>query len=258
MKNKKVIIFVLILFILFGVLFIMYQINCKDKNEVQVIDYTNYLDNEIFYQNFADIFFGVKSNYKIKEEETKNRVYIKIIDNNNNPITEGKIKVYSYDKSFILEQQVNSNGEIAINNLENDTRYYFEQSQTREGLQKDNTLYTLETAYMDKTFYKILINADHELTDEEEEKCIDDYNLQEKSKNTANIIYSDEQKKEDNAFMVRDFSFIMLKEELEGLKLSFATNDPIKEDSKSLSKCTVRISNSHIINLEIEKFSNRI
>ena len=141
---KKKIICISILLIL-AILVFSFIFSLKLKENTIDFDYSEYEDKEIFYQRLDDIFLPYESNYLIdKNRNVKNYTRFLFIDKELNPIPEASIEVYDdEDNKYILTANANSKGEIAINNLELNTKYKFKQTKTRDGLSLYNLCFVL-------------------------------------------------------------------------------------------------------------------
>lgn len=254
--KKKVIIFCIVITFICVTLFVF---NALNLNENKVIDFTGFSDEDIYYQKFSELFNPNTSDYRIKFENTEKRICITYIDSNLEPISDAEISIYDEEGYFIIEKKANSKGEIAISNLEYDTTYYFKQTETSEGLKLDETMYKLVIEEGDNSFYKTIINSDKELSNEEKDKLLEEYkkkistgNTDEDEKKTY-LLYGDEYKKERDAVFTDEKTFILLRDELNGLKLIFTVNSPGYYDDKVKIDCAVRISNAFIKEYTIEK-----
>ena len=252
---KKKIICISILLIL-AILVFSFIFSLKLKENKIDFDYSEYEDKEIFYQRLDDIFLPYESNYLIdKNRNVKNYTRFLFIDKELNPIPEASIEVYDdEDNKYILTANANSKGEIAINNLELNTKYKFKQTKTRDGLVVDNTAYTTTVSDTVRRGFQIIVNSQEELTKEEKEEIIQEYKDSIIEKNTTYNIESDQRK--DEKIRVADNEYILLKDRLEGKTLNISLDYPIKKDEKFYHKCSVRITDAYILDCKVEVLYN--
>ena len=256
--KKKVIIGSVVTIIVFIVLCFIF--NMIFNNEM-IIDYTVFSDDEVYYQKFSKLFNPNTSDYTFESENTEKRLCITIIDSNLDVVPEGKITFYDEEGYLILEKQANKDGKVAISNFEYDTTYYFKQTGTREDLVSDDTMYKIVIEEGDTSFYTTIVNDNKLLSDEEEDKLIDEYN-KEKNKNEVvdtndkktYLLYSDKVNEEKKSVFFDEQTYILLKDDLEGLKLYFSVGTvKYDDDGNAKVECAVRLSNAYIKKYTIEK-----
>lgn len=255
--------------IIFAIIFIITIIAIvaikNDNLQEDVQDYTQYPENEIFYSNIYEVQQSLKYNYDFEEQNYKNRVLIKCVDENLQPIKESKVEFYDSEGYIITDLTANEVGEIAINNLENNKTYYFKQTETRNGLVSDDTLYKIEIDYENYGFLQIIISADRILTDKEKEKIKEKYEQIAKKveKNEDDVTtyqaLSDKEKEEKETTLIVPQTYILLKDELAGLRLNITqTARDLRIDDNDILGYTVRISNAYILEYEIETEDNEV
>lgn len=269
MKNKKIFVisFIVIVILLLSILGVIYF---NRNNEIN--DYTVFSEEEVIYQRFVDLLDeDNKYNYSFNDQNSEKRILIRVIDVDLKPISEAVFGIYDDEGYLILEQKANNNGEIAISNFEFDTRYYLKQKSTRDGLIIDETMYSLTITPNDTTFYLNIVNSEEELTKEEKNDYINEFKEKRKKENSIEkveedvsedkknikMLYSDEFKKEDTAALVNEYTYFLLKDKLEGLKLIFTIGSYVDKGDYVIATGNVRIPGSEIKEVTIEEVNDK-
>lgn len=257
MKKKLAIKLAIILIIIAIVIILIYMNNSKET----IQDYTKYSDNEIFYSDISKVRQDLKYSYKLENQSVTNSIYIQCIDEDLKPIKEAKFEIYDTEGYIIMQANANESGIIAINNLENEKEYYFKQIETKNGLVIDDTLYTLKIDYKNDSFAQIIVNANRELAKEEKEEIFEKYN--QSITNTDEIktykALSDKETEEKGTNNIIPQTYILLKDDLRGLKLKFTpTAETLSFEDERLEGYTVRVSNASVLEYEIETEDNEV
>lgn len=261
MKKKFAIIVTILIAIIILALLVKGIFFKNSKEEIN--DYTQYADNEVFYTQATDIITELKNDYKLKNVDEKNSIYFKFIDENLQTIKQATIELYDQEGYLITELHTNEQGEIAINNLENDMTYYYLQTKTSEGLVVDEQLYKLKITQDKNNWTIIIVNADRKLSEEEMQKIIDRYkeSVDNKAVNTNNELLSDNEKTEQEMALTTDEQiYLLLKDELRGLQLKVTSTerDLELENNKKAKGYTLRITNAYIMEYEVQPKDNEI
>lgn len=255
MKKKFLLTITILIAIIISLLLVKGVFFKNNKEEIN--DYTQYADNEIFYTQATDIITELKNDYKLENVDEKNAIYFKFIDENLQSIKQATLELYDKEGYLITELSTNEQGEIAINNLENDMTYYYMQTKTSEGLVVDEQLYKIVITPDENNFTIPIINADRKLSEEERQKIIDKYGetVKGKTANIENEILSDNEKTEQQStFITSEYTYLLLKEELRGLQLKITSTerDLELENDKKAKGYTLRITNAYIMEYEVQ------
>lgn len=246
-KRYIIIIIIIVLCIILGTFIIYNQSNKKNKIDY---DFSYYGENVMFYSDLSE------STTQNEQKSLKNKVHIKVIDTNYNPIANAEISIYDSEKDVIKELKTNEFGEVGISNLKYDTTYYVKQTKATEGLVADETTYKMTLEYNKNAFNIVIVNDIKELTDEEEQKIKEEYEkqLKEDDKDYINLS-SEEFTKNDNSPFEDKVEYSFLKEEFLGEKMYVFLNrtyDKIEKEY-TITKAELRITNAFIKKFTVEK-----
>ncbi len=258
MKKKYWIILLLVLIVMIAAIATcLYMLN---KEEIK--DYTNCPDEEMYYQQISEVFSYLDTGYQFEssKQNDSNRICIKCIDENLQPVKEAEVEFYDEEGYIIMRASANEQGEIALSEFEENTTYYFSQIKTRDGLVLDDTLYRMEigdTIYTSNTFF---VNADRELSEEEREEIKQRYQegIKKNPEEDYGRLYSDQQKKEENVSLTRTYQYVLLKEDLKENKLSFVTSEQKFKDQYYYTRYAVRITDAYILEYQVEAVDENV
>ncbi len=274
MKKKFVIIGIFIVIIIAISIIAVVLYNNSDK---EIIDYTKYPEEEVYFSDITNKLKEDDYSYDSENRNVKNRVVIKCIDKNLEPIKEAKIEFYDPEGYYMTEVVANSVGQIALNNFENDTTYYFKQVETREGLVVDDTLYSFSIEYDSYNKSLIMVNSDIKLSKEEEEEeeeeeeilaryeqskienSNSDNKVEENTKTTYRLL-SDNEREERISNIGRMQKYYFLKDDLKGKSLEFVPAEQRKkiDDNYFTIGYTVRTSSCYVLEYEIKTDDNDV
>ncbi len=243
------------------ILFIICAIACPwvirhfKNNEAKVdYDYSDLAYEDVFYKDFKDIYNpATKTSVRPEFSNSDIGVRIIIIDENLNPITEAKVKFYDTDKYYIATLSPNKNGIIAINNFPKDFVVNFEQTETRNGLKKDETTYLMKNQEV-KQLRQFIINSEKDLSDEEKEQIkqayIEKHKVEHKNEgeHTENIT-------EENSEKAIKYSYRFVTDDLKGYKINVNVEriGTVGEDENKfqIAKCSINIPSAEIKKVEL-------
>ena len=252
--NKKYIISIIIVVICIFTIGAIIKINKKTAQEIQ--DYTIYDESEVYYTSFYSIFSSLDSDYEIKDTDVQNTMEFTYIDEDLNPIKEAKAELYDNEGYFIMDLKANNQGKIALQGLENDTTYYIKQTDTKEGLAINETLYEVKIEYTSSSKKMIIVNSTTNLSEEDQEPIRAKYEENNK-KGNEEITYevlSEEEQEETKAVNAMKYTYILLKDDLKYLKLQINKLEKqldVEENSKA-DGYAVRVQNAYIMEYEID------
>jgi len=218
-------------------------------------DYTKLAEKEIFYTNLSFEEMKLIDADEFENQSLNNRAYIKCIDENGNPIPEAEVELYDDDGYALLKRQANSDGVVAIANLEYNQTYYCKQTKTRDGLVMDDTLYSMEVSGdATNTYTVILVSSQNEMEEEARKeiakKYADEYS--EKLKSDVKVAISTNEINEKYSGNIQD-QFLFCKEPLTNLKMEFVnTDEKLKiSDEQTLSGKIIRIPGAQVLEYTI-------
>ncbi len=236
----------------------------QTEEQVNFIDLTNIPENEVFFTNALDYYDF--SAYRLNLNST---LVVNIVDENANPIPEGKIKIYDEDGYTLFEISANKDGRIALSNFEVSEKYYFKQSATREGMPMSNKLYTFtlesDNANRKHSFSQTIVSTDREVSKEEEERLEKNFeeNLskQNKGKNydeipSATSLLSDKEIQEKNTILTEIDTYKLLYQNLYKKELTITKYPSTRIEDISYKKYVPRIRNTQILNYTVEKIND--
>lgn len=257
MKNiLKIFLIVVIISIVIS-LIILAKLN-KNSN---VIDLSNYPEDKVFYKNFLELLKESDSSYNANEENTTNRLLIKVYDTNYNPIKDSEIEFYDDEGYLIFEPKTDDEGKIAISGFERNKIYYFRQTEVSKGYVLDDTLYrlTLEDK-TDDSRYITIINANRELTEEEKNDFLENIpksELVQEDEIVATDMESEQYKNEKSALIYRHSKYAMTYKELEGLIMDVSVKvSSIEKNNENYSEVTLRIPKAFIKKFSVEEIDD--
>lgn len=232
--------------------------------QVNFIDLTNVPENEVFFSNASDYY-----DFPMYRQNSNSTLVVNIIDENANPVPEGKIKIYDEDGYTLFEISANKDGRIAINNFEASKEYYFNQTATREGLPINSKFYkiTLEdnVSKSDNSFIQTIVSTDKDISKEEIDKLEEIYkeNLkkQNKGKNSDEIpsaysLLSDAEIQENNTILTEIDSYMLLYQNLYKKILTITKYPSTLIEDTSYKKYIPRIRNTQILDYTVEKLND--
>ena len=236
----------------------------QTEEQVNFIDLTNIPENEVFFTNALDYYDF--SAYRLNLNST---LVVNIVDENANPIPEGKIKIYDEDGYALFEVSANKDGRIALSNFEVSKKYYLKQSATREGLTMSTKLFnfTLESdnANNKHSFSQTIVSTDREVSKEEEKNLekIYEENLskQNRGKNldeisSSYLLLSNEEIQEKNTILTEIDTYRLLYQNLYRKELSITKYPSTRVENISYKKYVPRIKNTQILNSTEEKIND--
>ncbi len=236
----------------------------QTEEQVNFIDLTNIPENEVFFTNALDYYDFLA--YRLNLNST---LVVNIVDENANPIPEGKIKIYDEDGYTLFEISANKDGRIALSNFEVSEKYYFKQSATREGMPMSNKLYTFtlesDNANRKHSFSQTIVSTDRDISKEEEESLEQIYeeNLkkQNKGKNydeipSATSLLSDKEIQEKNTILTEIDTYKLLYQNLYKKELTITKYPSTRIEDISYKKYVPRIRNTQILNYTVEKIND--
>lgn len=242
----------------------------KKENTIQTDAQTNFIDltdvpeNEVFFSNAADYY-----DFPSYRQNTNATLIVNIIDENANPIPEGKIKIYDEDGYKLFEISANKDGRIAINNFEVSKKYYLKQSATREGLPMSSRLYNFtlkdDNSKYRHSFSQTIVSTDKDISKEQEESLEQIYeeNLkkQNKGKNYDDIpsstsLLSDKEIQEKNTILTEIDTYKLLYQNLYKKELTITKYPSTRIEDISYKKYVPRIRNTQILNYAVEKIND--
>ena len=258
MKKKILIVGIALVLLLIGVIVIV-KINLNNNIKVD-IDYSNLSEEEVFYREFRECLGdSIYTNcINVRNFDENYRILFRVLDKQFNPIPGAKVLMMdSYGKP-LLDITMNDNGEYAICGLENDSTYYFQQTETKDGFVVDSTVYRTKTDSERKTFVINFFNSDTDILEEEKNKLSEKFYENEEKKDSSNeeiktVVLNSEEAKSNSESTEKDMAtYIFYKNELAGLKLEVYKNEVSTKKDYNLNECSIHIDNCEITNVHVE------
>jgi len=223
-------------------------------NKNDIIDYSEYNDNIVFYQDFSDLV--ISGNYQVFYENINSLNSIKIIclDEKFNPLENVVFEFYDEDGYLILEERTNDLGIIGINGIEDDTVYYFKQVSSLDNYIIDDTMYKMNVSNSEN-FTQVVINSKKKLKDSKIKSLIKKYNKKYNKEHNLDSDYisvlSDKQRNEFEIINKTEYDYKFLIDDLKGLNLSLVSEGESGNDSY-YTKYVLRIENAYVMEYEVE------